>query len=305
MEDNIKNVVEACEERLDATVTILVNCLKNPINDIIDYLTDKNSDKDLQGLPISPSDALKIMRLYVYGTAYLSINYDCSIGQAPKNCEQQLAFLENLTCKDILDKPIDVGVLNEYIKFKIHSSYILHQRAKENIIDSQLLPEYFKIYPFGIFTMDSILKPLSFKETILLDIINMYNYAFNSFANLRNVSDEAFWQRFNEIVAKRYPEPNHIYQCIIANVYKNMFVSSLLIDDLKEDYRNLVQYIEETPVEMLLFEINDNAKLAMQFLETFYKFNYALSKGMVEETDLYFRQNNDGETLKKISPFNN
>ena len=301
MEDII-NVVEICEEKLDATAMFFVNNEKKPEKNIINYLMNINSNKDLQGLPISPDVALKIMRLYIYGAAYLSINYDCSIGQAPEDCVEILNFLENLNYKDILNIPIDEGIVEEYIKFKIQSNYILHQKAKENILDSQLLFEYFKIYPFGIFTMNSILQPLNSTENMLIDIINMYNYVFNLFEKPSNVSDEDFWLEFNKIVAKNYSDTDHIYRYIIANVYKNIFVSNILVDNLKESTIILINYIEQTPIEIILYEIKENAELAMQILDTFYNYNCTLSKGMKEEIDIYFQRNNDGEILKRINP---
>ena len=158
MEDLSENIVKICEDKLAATATIFVDSVKpNAIQELKKYLSDNKEDMYLKDLPISQKEAKAIMKLHVYGTAYLAVNYRCSVGLATLKSAEIITYLESLTYEDMLNKPLDEGILAEYLEFQINSSYLAHTKAQEYIVEAKILKEYLKIYPFGLLTMDLLL----------------------------------------------------------------------------------------------------------------------------------------------------
>ena len=304
MEDLSENIVKICEDKLAATATIFVDSVKpNAIQELKKYLSDNKEDMYLKDLPISQKEAKAIMKLHVYGTAYLAVNYRCSIGLATLKSAEIITYLESLTYEDMLNKPLDEGILAEYLEFQINSSYLAHTKAQEYIVEAKILKEYLKIYPFGLLTMDLLLEPLSYEESIVLEIINIYNQTYLSFSNANKVSDEEFWAKFIMYTKMKHDNLTKIYQCLIANVYKFVFVTNAT-SKTDESNQELIEYIESTPVNEIIGDLEENAELAIEFLEYFYITNRAITKGFIEETNWYFNQNNDGEVLNRIKHYN-
>ena len=295
------------------------------INDILDFLTNKNRRYDNEFRNITTTDfndldsIKRVIMLIIVSKAYMNNYYDFVHDINAFENNLMLVEIENMSIEDIIGdfyKKDDFikDLIEDFFSY-INRPYIFQSKCKSLIMKDGKMNVLLKLNPFEVLDLYEHIDDGMYtnSEEAIQEFMDIYEqslmYTFNDEnGELKNYSceEEYLISVFISKLMEKYPSKEkfvEVIKYILSNVYETVVTE---LSGHNNDYRvyiNIVRLIEGSSIEEVIERFVNNYEFTIEVIDAFLEGNDYLVEGDLLGKRDVFKKVGNVKLLRKLNPY--